>query len=250
MIEHYRTALVTGASRGIGAAIARRLARMGLTVHGLARDAGKLEALKQEAGIVPVIADLGDMAATLAALDGLEIDVLVNNAGYVAAVKPLQEMTAADIDNMIAINLGAPMQLMRHVLPGMIARRRGHIFNLGTTAASYVLPGTGPYAAAKAGLSHASRIARFDLVGSGVRVTEISPGRVSTDIYLEAFGGDRDKLRSTLYDTYRAVQPEDVAEALAAAIAMPAHVDLTFIEVSPTDQAPGGHRFAERKTGS
>jgi 3-hydroxy acid dehydrogenase/malonic semialdehyde reductase len=240
---NYQSALVTGASKGIGLAISRKLRSLGLEVYGLARDGSALARLADEIGIRPVVADLEKMDATLETLAGIEVDVLVNNAGLITAVKPIHEMSAADISRMISVNLTAPLLLMRHVLPGMIARGRGHIFNMTTTAADYTLAGTGPYGGAKAGLSRAGQVARFDLAGTGVRITEISPGRVETDIYLESFGGDKARLKDSMYSRHRAVQPEDVADALAAALQMPAHADLSIIEIVPTDQAFGGHVF-------
>ncbi|WP_137389819.1 SDR family oxidoreductase [Rhodoligotrophos defluvii] len=243
---NYRSALVTGASKGIGLAITRKLRALDLEVFGLARDGAALDRLAAELGIRPIVADLEKTDSMLEAVRDLDVDVLVNNAGLITAVKPLQEISPGDVARMIAVNLTAPLQLTQAVLPGMIARGRGHIFNLTTTASRYTLPGSAPYAAAKAGLSHAGTVLRYDLAGTGVRVTEISPGRVETDIYLESFGGDRDKLKSSLYQSHRAVQPEDVAEALAAALTLPERVDLSFIEVVPTDQAFGGFVFPAR----
>ena len=245
----YSRALVTGASKGIGLEIARKLVELGLEVYGLGRNAEALNQVAAELGIHPIIADLEQPDQLLKAVQGIDPDILVNNAGLITAVKPLQDMTPADISRMVQVNLTAPMQLMMALLPGMIARRRGHIFNLTTTAADYTLAGTAPYAAAKAGLSRAGAVVRYDLAGTGVRLTEISPGRVETDIYLESFGGDRDRLKTSLYRPHRAVQPGDVADALAAALAMPEHVDLSFIEVVPTDQAFGGHVFPPRDAG-
>ncbi|ODN71234.1 SDR family oxidoreductase [Methylobrevis pamukkalensis] len=245
-IGPYRTALVTGASRGIGAAICRRLAARGMAVIGLARDAAALEALAVEIGITPLVADVTDTAAVTAGLGAAEIDVLISNAGYVAAVRPLHEQTSEEIDRTIDVNLRAPLHLARALLPGMIARRRGHVIHVTTTAAHAVFGGTAPYGAAKAGLSHAGAVMRYDLVGTGVRLTEIVPGRVETDVYLTAFGGDRERLRGTMYADVRALQPDDVAAAVVAALDMPEHVDIARLDVVPTDQAPGGHRYADR----
>ncbi|MDQ0467921.1 SDR family oxidoreductase [Labrys wisconsinensis] len=241
----YRTALVTGASRGIGAALCRRLAGLGLTVHALARSREGLEALAADAAIRPLVADVTDIAAVEAALAGAEIDVLVNNAGAVASVRPLYEQTAQEIAETVAVNLTAPLQLMRLLVPGMVARRRGHVVNITTTAARHVFAGTSAYGGAKAGLAQAGRVLRYDLAGSNVRLTEVAPGRVETEIYLRAFGGDRGRLQGTLYSDVRALQPEDVAEAVAAVLTLPEHVDVAEIEVSPTDQATGGHVYGK-----
>lgn len=239
----YRTALVTGASRGIGAAICRRLTGLGMTVYGVARSREALDGVVDELGVLPVIADVRDPGAIVAGLAGAEIDVLVNNAGMVATVKPLYEQSAEEIAETIAVNLTAPMLLMRALLGGMVARRRGHVVNITTTAARGVLAGTSAYGGAKAGLSHACRSLRYDLAGSNVRITDLAPGRVETEIYLRAFGGDRGKLHDTMYGNVRALQPQDIAETITAVLNLPQHVDVTEIEISPTDQAVGGHVF-------
>lgn len=244
-MEPYRTALVTGASRGIGAAICRQLAALGLEVHAVARDPAALEELSRATGAIAHRCDVTDHAAIVAALNGVEIDILVNNAGLVAAVAPLHALTPETLDQMINVNLRAPLHLMRGFLPGMIARRRGHVINIGSTSGSSVFPGTAVYAGAKAGLTAANRVTRYDLAGTGVRLTEISPGRVETDIYLEAFGGDRTGLQERLYRSVRALKPDDVAAAVVHAVMMPEHVDVTFLEIVPTEQASGGQVFAD-----
>ena len=244
----YRNALVTGASRGIGLAISRRLIAGGLRVHGVGRSGDALAGAAAElgAGFVCCPADIRDTGAILAHLGEVGIDVLVNNAGGLSSVRPLTEQTAEETEETVALNLTAPLQLMRALLPGMVARRRGHVFNLTSTAARGVLPGTTAYAAAKAGLAQAGHVLRYDLAGTGVRITEVAPARVETDFYLSAFAGDRETLREKLYTAQKALAPEDVAETIWAALAMPAHVDISEIVVTSTDQAPGGQVFAPR----
>lgn len=248
----YRTALVTGASRGIGAAIARKLVAGGLTVHGVARSAEGLETLARELGgaFIPCPADVTDTDAIMAGLGGAEIDVLVNNAGGLSSVRDLTEQTAEETARTVALNLTAPLQLMRALLPGMTARARGHVFNLTSTAGRSVLPRTATYAAAKAGLSQACHVLRYELAGSGVRVTELAPARVETDFYLESFAGDRATLKQKMYTEQRALAPADLAETLWAALSLPPHVDLSEIVVTSTDQAAGGQTYASVKPAS
>lgn len=242
----YRNALVTGASKGIGAAISESLIAEGLTVYALARDEAALKDLRQRLGakLIPLAADVRDHEAIGSALRTVEIDVLVNNAGGLATVRPLHEQDAVETAEAIALNLTAPLQLIRLLLPGMIARRRGHIFNLTSTAAGAVFPGTTTYAAAKAGLSQAGRILRFDLAGTGVRLTEIAPGRVETEFYLKAFDGDREGLRRRMYAEQRSLRPADIAVVLVSAMRMPDHVDIAELIVAPSEQAAGGHVYA------
>lgn len=241
----YRTALVTGASRGIGAAIATALVKEGLTVHAVARDGAALERLAERLGpaLNPVPADILDHAALTEKLKSVEFDVLVNNAGGLATLRPLHEQTAEETDEVVALNLTVPLHLIRFVLPGMIARRRGHIINMTSTAASAIFPATATYGAAKAGLSQAGRVLRYDLAGTGVRLTEIAPGRVETEFYLRAFDSDREGLRERMYTRQRPLSPDDVAAALVAALRLPDHVDVAELTLSPTDQAPGGHIY-------
>lgn len=241
----YRTAVVTGASKGIGAGIVEALVGEGLTVYGVARNPDALEALRERLGksFVPVVADVRDYAAIARGTEGVAIDVLVNNAGGLSTVRPLFEQTAEETAEVIELNLTAPLQMMRMLLPGMIERKRGHIFNLTSTAASSVFTGTATYGAAKAGLSQAGRVLRYDLAGSGVRLTEIAPGRVETEFYLKAFDGDRDGLKEKMYVHQRPLSPSNIAAVLLAALKLPDHVDVTEMIVAPTEQASGGHTY-------
>lgn len=247
MTDVYRTALVTGASRGIGAAICAALVAEGLTVYAVARSAEGLAKLREALGgrLIPITADARDHEAIAAALADVEVDVLVNNAGAVASVRPLHEQTPEETAATVALNLIAPLQLIQAFLPGMAARRRGHIFNLSSTAGQGALQGTVVYGATKAALAHASQTLRYELAGTNVRITDIAPGRVETDFYLEAFKGDRGALKKGMYAAQRALYPEDVAAALVGALRMPARADVARITLSPTDQALGGHAFPE-----
>lgn len=249
MVTNYRTALVTGGSRGIGAAICRALVAEGLEVYAVGRDADALHMLHHELGVSlrPVVADLLDLVAMRDAVSGLEVDVLVNNAGGVGSVRPLWQQTPEETARTVALNLTAPVQMMQLLLPGMTARRRGHIFNLCSTAGQGALSGTTVYGAAKAGLSQAGKALRFDLAGHNIRLTEIAPGRVETEFYLEAFDGDAETLKRKMYAQQRSLAPEDIAEALLAALRMPARADIAEITITPTDQALGGHVFPDYK---
>lgn len=243
----YNTALVTGASRGIGAAVVRALGERGLEVHAAARSAEALAALAETTGCIPHALDLTDTAAVEARFGGLPVDVLVNNAGVITATGPLHELTAEQIDGMIDLNLRSVLQLLRVVLPGMIARDRGHIVNVGSTAGRYILPGAAVYGATKAAVHALSNVLRLDLVGRRVRVTVVAPGRVETDIYLQATGGDRAAMRDRFYDRYESLDPADIAAAVGGAIEAPERVDVSYVEVLPTMQAVGGFQYAERQ---
>ena len=242
----YRTALVTGASRGVGAEIVKSLVAEGLEVWALARPSKALDALAEETGCHAVRADLNADRETDAALAGLNVDVLVNNAGVISAVKPFVNLSGEEADAMLNLNLRAPLRVTRALLPGMIERRCGHIFAITSIFGPYSGPNMAVYCATKAAIRSFCGCLRMDLAGTGIRVTEIAPGRTETGIYLDAFGGNQEALDGKLFDSYRTLQPEDVAQALMGALRLPARADANIIELSPTDQAAGGMVFAER----
>lgn len=240
-----RTAIVTGASRGIGAEIVRRLRADGVAVHALARPSGALEQICAETGATPLPVDLTDTAALQRALDGLAPDILINNAGIITASGPLHTLDAAAIDGMVAMNVTAVLHTLRILLPGMIERGRGDVVLLGSIAGRYPLPNMTAYGLTKAAIRALVNGLRLDLHGTGLRVTEVAPGRVETDINLDAMGGDRDAMREALFARHQASQPGDIAEAVMAALAMPRRSNVAFIEVVPTRQTVGGGLFAE-----
>ncbi|CAN7704677.1 SDR family oxidoreductase [Paraburkholderia sp. SIMBA_054] len=246
MTSHsYQTALVTGASSGIGRAIAQRLVNDGFKVYALGRDAKALDALASECDVTPIALDLQDTTPLRDLFARTEIDVVVNNAGLLPALAKFAESELADIDRMIDINLRAPLRLAHMALGGMIQRRRGHLFFVGSSAGRFPHPNTAVYGATKAGISMFCDSLRCDLLGTKVRVTEIAPGRVQTSLYRTALGAEG--ANEKLYDAYRSIQPENIAELIATAIALPEAVDVSRMEVFPTDQAAGGSQIVSVK---
>lgn len=241
----YKTALVTGASTGMGYAIAERLAREGLTVHGLGRNADGLKALADSTGAIPHVVDVTDTTALAALVDGLEIDVLVNNAG-VSRAGNILDADAFDIDEQIDVNLRAALQLSRLTLPGMIARNRGHVVNITSIAGHYEFGGHTVYHATKAAMHTVSRQLRVDAYGHDIRVTEICPGRVETDIFARVQKIDPAEARKRFFDDFECPKPTDIADAIAFAIAAPHYVNVGMIEIMPTLQVPGGLRTGTR----
>lgn len=241
----YKTALVTGASTGMGYAIAERLSREGLTVHAVARNQEALSKLGQATGCIPHVLDVTDTAGLTALLADLEIDVLVNNAG-VSRPGNILNSDAYDIDEQIDVNLRAALQIVRLTLPGMIARNRGHIVNITSIAGHYEFGGHTVYHATKAAMHTVSRQLRVDAYGSDVRVTEISPGRVETDIFARVNKMDPAEAKKQFFADYECPQPSDIADAIAYAIGTPAYVNVGMIELMPTLQVPGGLRTGTR----
>ncbi len=241
----YRTALVTGASTGLGRAIATRLAAEGLTVHAVARNAEALAELAAATGAIPHTLDVTDTKALTELVGGLEIDVLVNNAG-VSRPGNILTSEAFDIDEQIDVNLRAAMHLARLLLPGMIARNNGHIFNITSIAGHYEFEGHTAYHATKAAMHVVSRQLRVDAYGHDVRVTEVSPGRVSTDIFAKVHKVDPKVAAAQFIDDYDLPAPSDIADAIAYALGTPRHVNVGMIEIMPTRQVPGGLRTGKR----
>lgn len=240
-----RCALVTGATSGIGEAIVEALCEAGLKVIAVGRNDELLQALAARTGAVAWQADVRDTQAFAAVLKDYEVDVLVNNAGILSTRAAFQDMDPAEIDNMFDVNLKAPLHLTRQVVPGMIERGRGHLFFIGSSAGRAPHPGAAVYGSSKAGVSLFCDALRCDLLGTGVRVTEIAPGRVQTHLYKTAMG--MQAAGSELYDGYESIQPRDIAQLLLAALSLPLQVDVSRLEVFPTAQAVGGGRMV--KTG-
>ncbi|MDQ7262513.1 SDR family oxidoreductase [Paracoccus sp. PS-1] len=241
----YKTALVTGASGGMGWAIAERLRAKGLTVHALARNADKLQELADRCGVIPHAVDVSDTEAVTALVKDLEIDVLVNNAG-VSRPGSILTSSAFDIDEQIDVNLRAALHLARLLLPGMMERDRGHIVNITSMAGHYEFGGHIAYHATKAAMHTVSRQLRVDAFGRRVRVTEISPGRVETDIFAKVEKIDPAEAKRKYYEGFEMPQVSDIADAVEYAVGTPQYVNINLIELLPTLQVPGGLRTAKR----
>ncbi|MQB12313.1 SDR family NAD(P)-dependent oxidoreductase [Agrobacterium sp. ICMP 6402] len=234
----YRTAVVTGATSGIGRATVLKLRELGLTVYAVGRNEDKLQELAVLSGAKPIMADVRDTGEIFDQLSGVEVDILVNNAGILSTRASFHEIDPAEIDAMIDINLKAPMHLTRAFLPGMVERKRGHLIYLGSSGGRAPYPSMGAYGPSKAGLSLFCDNLRCDLLGTSVRVSEVVPGRVQTELYRTAIAGNQ--ARELLYDGYRPIQPENIATIIANVITLPTFVDVSRVEVFPTDQATGG----------
>jgi NADP-dependent 3-hydroxy acid dehydrogenase YdfG len=244
-LSDYSTALVTGASRGIGAETVRRLTGRGVRVYAVSRGQGRLDALSRETGCVPIALEVTDRAAVMAAIAPLEVDILINNAAAPGVIAPVHETPEAVIDELLAANVKAPMNLLAALVPGMVARGRGHIVDIGSAAGHWVIPGMPAYAATKAAIAHMTKNVRLDLHGTGVRVTEIVPGRVETGIHLDMMP-DREAARARFYDGFRSLQAEDIVDAILFALDAPSRMNVSLVEILPTDQSYGGSSFAKR----
>jgi NADP-dependent 3-hydroxy acid dehydrogenase YdfG len=234
----YKTALVTGASSGIGAAVVQRLREEGLEVHALARGEAKLRELAERTGCIAHALDVSDLEAVTRLAAQVPFDILVNNAG-VDRPRGILQATAEDIDLLVDVNLRAVLQLCRLVVPGMVERDRGHVVNISSIAGAYNFGGNSTYHATKAAVSMLSRQLRIDAFGKRVRVTEICPGRVATDIFAHVHG-DSAETYERFVKGFELPQAADIANAIAFAIAAPVAVNIGHIEITPTLQVPGG----------
>jgi 3-hydroxy acid dehydrogenase/malonic semialdehyde reductase len=239
------TILVTGASAGFGVAMVRRFVRDGHRVIACARRRDRLATLAAESGttVLAVTLDVTDASAVAALPDSLpdgwrEVDVLVNNAGLALGLGPAWTADRAQWDTMVATNVTGVLHLTRALLPGMVARNRGHIVNLGSTAGTYPYPGGHVYGASKAFVTQFSLNLRADLIGTGVRVTDLEPGLVGgTEFSAVRFGGDADRA-AAVYAGTQPLRAEDIAEAASWVIGLPPHVNINRMEMMPVCQAP------------
>jgi 3-hydroxy acid dehydrogenase / malonic semialdehyde reductase len=239
-------ALVTGATAGFGAAIARRFAADGARVIAAGRRTDRLDALREELGadrVLPLALDVRDRAAVAAALEGLPedwaaIDVLVNNAGLARGLEPAQSADLDDWDAMVDTNVKGLAYVTRAVLPGMVARGRGHVVNIGSTAGEFPYPGGNVYGATKAFVRQFSLNLRADLYGTPVRVTDIEPGLVGGTEFSNVRFGD-DAKAAAVYRGTEALTPDDIADAVHWVATRPARVNVNVLQVMPVSQSFG-----------
>ncbi len=243
------TALVTGASSGIGRATAVGLAGEGARVIVSARRREALDALSQEivrdhgsdaCGVLEAdVRDREDVRQAVSQLEAAgwgEIDLLVNAAGLSAGLDPLHAGLFDDWDRMIDTNLKGLLNVTRFVLPGMVARGRGHVVNIGSLAGHEVYPKGNVYCATKYAVHALNRGMRLDLQGTGVRVTTIDPGMVETEFSLVRFHGDAERA-AKVYEGMTPLTAADVADAVLYAVTRPPHVNVEEMILMPTDQA-------------
>ena len=234
----YRTALVTGASSGIGAAVVERFRAEGLEVHAVARSGDALHELAARTGCIAHVLDVTDLAGITALCGSIPFDILVNNAG-VDRPRGILKAEPEDIDLLVDVNLRAVLHLCRLVVPGMVARDRGHVINVSSIAAAYNFGGNTTYHATKAAVSMLSRQLRIDAFGKRLRVTEICPGRVATEIFAHVHG-DSPETHERFVRGFELPEARDIADAIAFAIAAPIAVNIGHMEITPTLQVPGG----------
>lgn len=241
-----KIALVTGATSGIGNATAHKLSKLGynLIISGRRKErldelATKLQAIGTE--IFKLSFDIQDRTQVEEAINSLPekwktIDVLVNNAGLAAGRDVIQEGEIDNWERMLDTNVKGLLYISRKVMPLMIANKKGHIVNIGSTAGREVYPGGNVYCASKHAVDAISKSMRIDLVQHGIKVTQIRPGMAETEFSLVRLKGD-EKAAKKVYADIEPLLGEDVAEMIGFAVSLPAHVCINDLEVTCTAQA-------------
>jgi NADP-dependent 3-hydroxy acid dehydrogenase YdfG len=244
--DRRRTALVTGASSGIGAATVRALAAAGFDTIAAARRLDRCEELAREVGGRALRLDVADpgSVAELAEAVG-DVDVIVHSAGGALGLEPIAEADEEEWRQMWESNVAGVMRVTKALLPAL---RRGidpQIVIVGSVAGVEVYEGGGGYTAAKHAVRALAKTLRLELLGDAIRITEIAPGMVETEFSLVRFGGDESRAEA-VYEGLDPLRAEDVAEAIAFCVTRPAHVDVDYLGIMPTAQATA--KIARRET--
>ena len=240
-----KTALITGATSGIGKSTAIRLGLEGYRIILCGRRLDRLEKLKSELSteteVYILSFDVRNREEVFSQIESLpsifkNIDILVNNAGNAHGLDPIQSGDVDDWDSMIDINVKGLLYVSKAIIPGMITRGGGHIINIGSTAGKEVYPNGNVYCASKHAVDAITQGMRIDLNGKGIRVGGINPGLTQTEFSDVRFKGDSAKA-DKVYQGFEALQPEDIAEIIHFVVSRPFHVNIADLTVMPTAQA-------------
>jgi NADP-dependent 3-hydroxy acid dehydrogenase YdfG len=235
--KHARTALVTGASSGIGAATVRALAAAGFETVAAARRLERCEELAGEVSGRALRLDVTDPASAESLAEQLtDVDVIVHSAGGALGLEPVGAADEELWRTMYETNVLGVMRVTKALLPALERSGDGHIVVLGSVAGVEVYPGGGGYTAAKHAVNALARTLRLELLGKPIRVTEVAPGLVETEFSLVRFGGDAERAAS-VYEGLKPLSGDDIAEVIAFAVTRPPHVNVDYVGVKPTAQA-------------
>jgi NADP-dependent 3-hydroxy acid dehydrogenase YdfG len=239
-----RTALITGATSGIGRATAHEFAKHGMRLILCGRRQERLDAIKsalsKHTEVHTLNFDVRDKTATQLAIASLPedfkaIDILINNAGNAHGLDPIQTGSLDDWDAMMDINVKGLLYVSKAIIPQMTKRKSGHIINIGSSAGKEVYPNGNVYCGSKHAVLAITEGMRIDLNPFGIKVTAINPGLVETEFSKVRFKGDAKA--DDVYKGYKALQPEDVAEVIYFAISRPSHVNIADVLMFCTAQA-------------
>jgi 3-hydroxy acid dehydrogenase/malonic semialdehyde reductase len=242
-----KTILITGATSGFGEAIARLFAKQGWQLILTGRRQSRLEQLQSELGGTEKVHiccfDVTDRDAVEHALNGLptgfeKVDVLINNAGLALGLEPTHTTELDDWEKMVDTNIKGLLYCSRLILPKMVDNGSGYIINIGSVAGNWPYPGGNVYCGTKAFVRQFSLAMRADLLGSGVRVTNLEPGNAETEFSMVRFKEDQQRADS-VYENTQALTANDIADTIWWLVNTPKHVNVTTMEVMPTEQANG-----------
>lgn len=240
-----KTALITGATSGIGLATAKLFAKNGVRLILCGRRQDRLDALASElqkyTEVLILNFDVRNKVRVIELIKSLsgafsEIDILINNAGNAHGMETIQEGSLDDWDAMLDINVKGLLYVSKAVIPKMIARKSGHIINIGSTAGKEVYPKGNVYCASKYAVDAITQGMRLDLNGKGIKVGAINPGMVETEFSEVRFKGDKDRAEK-VYQGFTPLKPEDIADIIWFAITRPPHVNIADLTVMCLDQA-------------
>jgi NADP-dependent 3-hydroxy acid dehydrogenase YdfG len=241
---------ISGASSGLGEAIARRFAKEGAILLLCARNIEKLNKLKSDlekshnARVFTYELDVRNRKAVDKIFDKIpnelrNVDILVNNAGLALGLEKIQEGSLDDFDTMIDTNIKGLLYLTRKIVPIMVEKQKGQIINIGSVAGIHAYPSGAVYCATKAAVKFISDGLRMDVVHTPIRVTNVQPGMVETNFSVTRFHGDEEKA-SKVYEGIKALEADDIADVVLYAASVPEHVQICEVTVTPTHQATGG----------
>ena len=244
-----RTAVVTGASSGIGEATARALAAAGFEVVAAARRLERCEKLADEIGGRALRLDVTDPESVAALADAVpDAAVLINNAGGAYGLEPIAEADEEKWRTMYESNVMGVMRVTKALLPALERSGDGFVVVVGSVAGVEVYPGGGGYTAAKHAAHSVAQTLRIELLGKPIRVSEVAPGLVETEFSVVRFGGDEERA-AQVYEGLKPLSAEDVADAIAYVVTRPPHVDVDYVSINPTAQATATLTHREAKPG-
>lgn len=243
--------LITGATSGLGAAIARKFAENGDHLILTGRRADRLDSVTREliekyhVEIFPLVFDVRNLEEVEDALELLPenwrmIDILINNAGLAVGLNPIHEGVIDDWERMIDTNVKGLLYMSRVFAPLMVARKKGHIINIGSIAGKEVYPNGNVYCGSKYAVDAISKAMRIDLLPHHIKVTQIAPGAVKTEFSLVRFKGDRERAEA-VYNGFRPLVASDVADVVYYVTTLPEHVNINDLVIMPTAQASSMH---------
>lgn len=237
MHKRYKTALITGAASGIGYSILKKLSNYKFKIYALDKNKIKLKKICNETGAYPINLDIANTDALYSKLSKLNIDILVSNAGIANGIEGLLKASKNDILKSTKVNYESILHIIKILVPKMVKKRNGHIFLIGSIAGLYPTD-SAIYSSQKTAIHKIAQSLRIELSGSRVKLTEISPGRTKTSFGNNVFSTS--KMKKNFMSGFQVLDPDDISNALLFALNTKWKTNVSLIEISPTEQSPGG----------